>query len=236
MKAEMVCYLEEDVVYRYFDEAQYAESMVKSGVVKINTLDWLRQIEMGAERRDQEEGLNVREAVGNFRLNQMEHIPLVERELIERGLHGSFGIPENSRNVSFHNVLIRESEAHPNCYVYCVARRLTEEGLNLLGGAVVKIEQPFEFFKELTLCLMKKRYLTHAYIDRCHYVTKEDRLYRRVDHIRTPFKKRVDDQYQHEARAVWLTPEQDIEPVILTCPGVTEYCSVIPDPTSIQKS
>ena len=205
-------------VYRFFPEKWQAESLCQ-GNVWISTLETCRKYE------DPLQG-DLGEATHTYKSGHIvggSGDPAFVEMASRSGIHIS-GVCSNINISGATNV-----QRLPDAYVMCSTKEFSPEKLSdTFGNYCVKISNPAEFFKRVSVELNKESPIREAGMGLIQY---KDREFTGLQAAPGPIgfvKPR--DQYapQKEFRQLWIPQNhQNIEPFLLKCSNVSELCTLI---------
>lgn len=205
-------------IYRFFPEEWQAESLCK-GNVWMSTLETCRQYEDPLQG-DPEEATHTYNSGHIFGgSDDPAFVEMAARSGVYIG-PGCSGITISScKNIQ------RISDA----YVLCTTKEFSPQNLsNTFGNYCVKISNPTEFFKLISIALHKKRKIREGSMGLVQY---KDRDYTGLQPPPGPIGfVKPSDKYspQKEFRLLWIPEDfESINPFLLECPEVSELCSQI---------
>lgn len=205
-------------IYRFFPEKWQAESLCK-GNVWISTLETCRQYEDPLQG-DSEEATHTYSSghiVGGS--DDPAFVEMASRS----GIHIGGGCS---------NITISDCtsvQKLPDAYVLCTTREYRPQSLSdTFGNYCVKISNPAEFFKLVSVTLNKQRAIREGGMGLVQY---KERNYTGLQSPPGPIGfVKPGDQYssQKEFRLLWVPQTSDaIEPFLLECPDVSKFCSLM---------
>ena len=203
-------------IYKYMRQ-QHAIALLEAGRIRIGTLYEYQDIEKyGRVIGDDKEGTKVvYTGVNDLEVASQNDIPDFMRKAIR--------VPEGVK-ARFRNVTLEKEEYSPNYYIFCASEKYDPNLMQYLGYDIcVKIKEPKEFLRALTWCLRHKANFVGfhrcVYIDRRVLPTDQHDIHPAI--IKDPVY-----EHQEEVRAIWESKGGGIEPFIIRCRRVAQYCSI----------
>lgn len=205
------------VLYKYMRE-KYARRFVEEGVIRIGTLYEYRDTESHDTRvgDDAEGRKSAVMPVSDMTITDQEEVPEFVRDRIKIGT--------NTR-VRMINSKFAVSEESPDFYVYSLAAEYSEALMrDFEYDACVRIEDPEQFLDELNACF--RPHGEFIGLHRCVYMPRE------VSHteqhaVHPALIKEPHYSNQKELRAIWKPKKDDVLPVVLECPKLSQWCSIV---------
>ena len=207
--------------YKYM-QREYAESLVRDGVVRIGTLAEFRDTEShGEEIGDADEGRDLPTENVAFASNNIpgSASPFVELFLPMQPGPGQIVV----RDSTFQMV----NEA-PHSFAFCASTVLDPIQMERLGyDACVLIADPKRFISALTTQLMHRRLVKGSpLIGPCVYRERE-RDWRRPSDTHPGLLKPLRYSYQQEVRAIWVARDPEAAPVKLEVLAAARACRLL---------
>jgi len=199
---------------------KHTMSMLAFGKMRIGTLrDFQKVEEYGSEVGDAGEGTKtVYEDKPDIFWGEANVPPLVKRLV---------SFPDNT-TATFRNCEFQHTQKSPDCYIYCVTQEFDKDAMTEFGyDCCIRINDPHMFFHELTKCLRRIHKLKQSVIGKCIYTNRRQH-YSLQDNIPPGLIKPPRFAYQKEVRAMWIPQDREIQPIFVSCPQATQYCSMHP--------
>lgn len=210
-----------NVLYKFL-RPQHAESMIRSGSVRIGTLFEFRALEdADRDRGDSGEGRLLLHSDASPRVyNSTDELPPVLQQMsFHCGLGGFATNNENAAALDFSST---------NMLIYCTSEILEQAALGEWGGAAVRIPQPIRFFQALEEALQSEAArrgwrLGPLQLGSCSYIDRRHNWHRELP----PqwLLKPARFQHQREFRAAWAVEGAGpLEALIVSSPGIAAAC------------
>jgi len=207
-------------LYKYM-KSDHAHSALRNGVFRIGTLlEFQDEERHGTEIGDRDEGT--------------KRICNSPGEIYDYSIPGSApGFAEKfirveEQYVTINGILMEETIASPNYYIYCVTSEISQAAMKEFEcDTVIQIANPKSFFVALTESLSQQTEIQEDYnVVRCNYV---DRRYHYSDNDRThpATIKSHKYSYQKEVRAIWTPIHGNIEPIMIKNMSAASLCTVV---------
>lgn len=200
-------------------------SLLETGTVRIGTLHEYRNIELhGTEVGDHGEGTKQTICIDSA------HSP---EDIANHPVLSSFIRAEPGATINISNVQFRLQEISSDYYVYSMSEAYDPDiAKNLDCDACIIIKQPLLFLSSIDKCLRGIAKLKNEFLlERCQYASRtqlfsgQHRIFPNIAHQSHPaLIKENKYYYQREIRAIWEPIDTGIQPMILTCPDIAEYC------------
>jgi hypothetical protein len=196
---------------------QYAEGMIADGTVQLGTLYHYREQEkLGNAIGDEDEG---KYDIFSEDTIEVKGDPIVLPDFY-RGL---LEIGPDIRQARVQDIRFQRTHISPNAYMFCCSSEFSESTMREFGDACVRISDISGFVDEIRKAIQGE--ITTTIAARCLYLKREF-------HYTTPapappgFIKDPSYAHQKEVRAVWVPKVAEIQPRILTVPGIRRFCSL----------
>lgn len=202
-------------IYRFFSEEWQANALCQ-GNVWITTLEACRAYENPLQG-DPEEATHTYKSGHIFGAGTN---PNFVRMAARLGIH----IDRSCLNVNIINS--KSIQKLPDAFVLCATTEFIPEKLSdTFGKYCVKISNPIEFFKKISIDINKKLEIQKGVVGLVRY---RNRIYTGLEDSPGPIGfVKPSDEYssQKEFRLLWLPKKFPISPFLLKCQSVTELCS-----------
>jgi len=205
-------------IYRFFSERWQADSLCE-GKVWLSTLETCRAYEDPLQGDDEE-------AIHTYTSGHIVGGSSNEA-FVEMAARSGIYIGEGCSNITINNAT--QVQKLPDAFVLCTTKELQPEKLSdTFGNYCVKISNPAEFFKRISIVLNKHFAIKEGGMGLIQY---KDRVYTGLETPPGPIGfVKPSDLYspQKEFRMLWV-PEDTvpIDPFLLNCPDVANLCSQV---------
>lgn len=201
------------ILYKYLP-AQYAESMINKGTIRIGTLHVYKKDEVAA-RQDEDEGVKT---------SFTEEITFGELDIPEHIKKNKLIAIKGPSSITVQNVI----EVVPNSYIYCMSGTKSDEIMKAFNDCdtCVEISNPNFVMNEIyEVMLNMGLILPEAHWSYCDY---SGRMFKGGSLNANPYVlKHESYKYQNEVRII-LDPVQDlIPPVLIDCPKIIPYLKIV---------
>lgn len=214
-----------------FMEPEFLKRLERNKTFFINHLNNYKEIELGSEIGDNNEGkLNTEFKIEEYIFNTSDNPKNPNFELAFHNFQNGIKIGEGCSNISLSNVMISNSYVDDNYYVYCSCLEDDKYTKKEFGRSTLIIENFPMFLHHLNKKLIKKD-VRLVIADACIYMPGRKKIFTEKDNefaLYYPFL--VKDKrysYQKEYRVIWKRVDnKKIEkPMFIKCPEALKYCS-----------
>ncbi len=193
--------------------------MIQKGEFWIGTLDEFRKVKAhGSEIGDAGEG--TKSSTDNVNTNQAgpELDFLIQNRIINR-------VPKHWKFEGIKFVVTAS-----NCYVYCLTYELNADSMTRMNyDTAVRILHPELFLEALTNALGAKTNIRWFGLGPCVYIHRDQHYSPASKSVPPMLIKEPRHSYQREVRLVWEALDAEIEPILITSPEASSFCSIVSD-------
>jgi hypothetical protein len=207
--------------YKYL-EPGIAERFLNEGSVRIGTLFDFRKLEHGLWRGDAGEGTLLGRGTLSFDLREGTEVPA--------GL-GHVLAPVRGSNACMRFVDCRFDIARssPDYYIFCVSNRRWPDG-RVRDKACIEIFDFPEFVGHISMALesqVKANTFPLCFVSVQYRERTSDLAGAERDQELAPIVKPSRYAWQNEARLLWQPRKTPIEPVVLSCGSLHDFCRLV---------
>ncbi|WP_338490973.1 hypothetical protein VRB78_11475 [Pseudomonas trivialis] len=210
--------------YKYM-KREYLEGFFETGALKIGTLYGFRDIELGNAIGDVDEAKHryLMDYKGGTPIDMSSNSP--EATFLRE--QGVFGNEAHELVGSFITIedKVTVAQSCPDMYVFCMTNEYDPVAMVEFGyDSCFEVVDIDGFLRALTQSLGGKGQF--AGLAEVTYKNREN-SYTVPHDVHPAMMKGVEYGYQKEVRALWFTPETNIEGFIVLAPITTQYCRKI---------